>query len=135
MRRTVSHYDRKNQGSAAVELAVCLPVVVIIAISGFEAAHFLHLKQTLTLAAYETAAAAGTTGKTEADALACGTMVLQSRETAEATISISPSITAATAPGTEITVTVSAPASSNSAGLCTFTAGTTVRCAVTVTRN
>ncbi len=135
MRRFTSCFFRNDDGAAAVEMAVCLPLLVAIIVSGLEAAHFLHLKQTLTLAAYESAATAGTTGRTEADAIASGSLVLASRETADATITISPAITSSTAPGTMITVTASAPAASNSAGFSTFTAGITVRSSVTVTRN
>ena len=44
---------QESRGVAAAELAVCLPVIVLIVIATIEACSALFLKQSLTAAAYE----------------------------------------------------------------------------------
>ena len=57
---------RKARGVAAAELAVCLPIVVLMVIATIEACSAVFLKQSLTVAAYEgvrTALEEGATAK------------------------------------------------------------------------
>ena len=44
---------RRQRGMAAVEFAVCLPVLVLLVFGAIEASSFIFLKQALTVAAYE----------------------------------------------------------------------------------
>lgn len=99
-----------------VELAFCLPIFLILTFGAIEASNAITLKQVLTEVAYETARMATTQGETEADARLRADEILTVRNINNATIDISPSVTATTPSGTPITVTISAPASSNSIG-------------------
>ena len=118
--------SKKSRGVAATELAVCLPVVVLIVIATIEACSALFLKQSLTVAAYEGARTAlaerqvaGSVDK------ACG-QVLADRNVRGGTVSISPTNISALQPGDYIDVTVSAPCDSNTLVPTTFYRGRTL---------
>ena len=102
-----------RKGTAAVEFAVCLPVMMLITFGAIEAANGIYLKQIVTQAAYEGARVATTVGSTQTEAQAFSQQVLDSRSIQNATIQIQPAITATTPSGTEVTVTVTAPSNSN----------------------
>jgi Flp pilus assembly protein TadG len=105
---------QKRKGTAVVELAVCLPVLVIIAFGAIEATNAVFLKERLTAAAYEGARSATGPGHTTATATAVAQNVLTQFAISNSTITISPTITISTTTGTQVTVTVAAPFSSNS---------------------
>jgi Flp pilus assembly protein TadG len=105
---------QRRKGSATVELAVCLPVLMIIAMGSIEATNAIFLKQHLTSAAYEGARAAIAPGQTSAGATTAAQSVLTAFGISGATVTITPTVTTSTSSGTQITVTVSAPLSSNS---------------------
>lgn len=44
---------RNRRGVAAVEMAVCLPVIILLVFGAIEASSFIFLKQSLNVAAYE----------------------------------------------------------------------------------
>ncbi len=52
-RKPLRGVKRKRNGTATVELAVCLPLIVIIAFGSIEATNMIFLEQRLTAAAYE----------------------------------------------------------------------------------
>jgi len=104
---------QSRKGTATVELAVCLPMLFLIIFGGIEAANSIFLKQGLTVAAYETAKMATTVGYTVNEAIARGDEVLTSRGFNGAQVSISPNV-AVLEPGTQVTVTITAPANANS---------------------
>lgn len=87
--------------------------MLLITFGSIEAANGIYLKQVVTQAAYEGARVATTIGATQADAAAFAQQVLDARSVKDTTIVISPAISATTTPGTEVTVTVTAPTNSN----------------------
>src|SRR4051812_34739366 len=89
MRRT--HRRRKARGVAAAELAVCLPIVVLMVIATIEACSALFLKQSLTAAAYEGVRTAIAQAATTADVQAACNQILADRKIRNATVSINPS--------------------------------------------
>ncbi len=99
---------------AAVELAVCLPLMVIFTFSSIEMCSAIYLRQTLTIAAYEGARVAchpqGLTG----DAVAAAQRILTERRINGGTIATNPSNFDGVAKGTVIRVNVTAPAGPNS---------------------
>ena len=102
-----------RKGTATVELAVCLPMLFLIIFGGIEAANSIFLKQGLTIAAYESAKIATTVGYTVNDAITRGDAILEARGFTGAQVAIDPNVAALT-PGTQVTVTVTAPANANS---------------------
>ena len=106
--------NRIRKGTATVELAVCLPILVIIAFGSIETTNVIFLKDRLTSAAYEGARSATTPGQTTAGATTAATNVLTQFRISGGSITITPAVTASTTTGTQVTVTVTAPFGSNS---------------------
>jgi hypothetical protein len=104
---------KRRSGAAVVELAVCLPVIFLLLMASLEICTKIFLLETLTVAAYETAIEGARTGGTTTSAVARGTAILSSRGVQGYAITISPAPDSA-AMGTTLTVTVTAPSSSNS---------------------
>jgi Flp pilus assembly protein TadG len=119
--------SRKTSGVAAAELAVCLPVVVLIVIATIEACSALFLKQSLTVAAYEGARTALAERTISGSVQAACNQVLKDRKVKGGTVTITPSNIAALQPGDYFDVTVSAPCNSNSAVPTTFYRGRTLQ--------
>jgi Flp pilus assembly protein TadG len=103
-----------RKGTATVELAVCLPILMIIVLGSIEATNAIFLKEHLTSAAYEGARAAITPGQTSTGATTAAQNVLTQFGISGGTITIAPTITASTPTGTQVTVNVTAPLRSNS---------------------
>jgi hypothetical protein len=99
---------------AATELAVCLPVIVLLVIASIEACSAIFLKQSLTVAAYEGVRAAIAADATAANVQAVCNQVLADRRISGGTITVSPANIGALTPGEYVNVTVTAPCSSNS---------------------
>jgi hypothetical protein len=123
-RRT--RWGKKSRGVAAAELAVCLPIVVLLVIATIEACSALFLKQSLTVAAYEGARTALADRTTPGSVQAACNQILQDRKVQGATITLTPSDIAALQPGEFIDVTVSAPCDSNSVVPTAFYRGRTL---------
>ena len=103
----------KRNGAAVVELAVCLPVIFLLLMASLEICTKIFLLESLTVAAYETAIEGARTGGTTSSAVARGTAILSSRGVQGYAITISPA-PESTSWGTTMTITVTAPSSSNS---------------------
>lgn len=102
-------------GTATVEMAVCLPLLMLLGFGSIETANAIFLKQVVSQVAYEGARAAALPGATEADILKRCNDFLGVRRIKGATVSVSPTkVSDKTASGTAIEVTVTAPASANS---------------------
>jgi len=109
------HKESSNRrGVATVELAVCLPIMVIIVFGFIESTNAIFLKERLTSAAYEGARRASAPGQTAETATTYATNVLTQYGISGGTVTISPPVTTTTATGTRVTVSVAAPFSSNS---------------------
>jgi Flp pilus assembly protein TadG len=122
------HHDLRNgrRGVAAAELAVCLPIVVLLVIATIEACSALFLKQSLTAAAYEGVRTAIEQNASTATVQAACNQILADRKIQDAKVTIKPSNIAALNPGDFIDVTVSAPCDSNSAVPTAFYRGRTL---------
>ena len=125
---------RNRRGVAAVEFSICLPVLALLLIGSIEFANAIFLRQAITLAAYEASQIATGIGGTETAAKTRGQEVLAGYDIVDGEITVTPSITADTAPLTEVTVTVSVPANSNSVGINRFLDGKNIQKSVTMSR-
>lgn len=113
-RRTNCRQNRLRRGVAAAELAVCLPVIVLIVLATIEACTMVFLKQSLSIAAYEGARAALIQSATNTSVQNVANQVLTQRRVNGGTVTIQPGNLITVLPGEYLTVTCSAPASSNS---------------------
>jgi Flp pilus assembly protein TadG len=107
----------RRHGVATVELAVCLPVLLLLVVGAIEGSNFIFLKQAVTAAAYESAQVITRVGGTKANADLRANQILTARSIDKSTISYSPSNPNVAGRGELITVSVSAPVSANSIGL------------------
>jgi hypothetical protein len=99
---------------AASELAVCLPVIVLLVLAMIEACTMIFLKQSLTAAAYEGVRAALAPRADAADVQAASNGILRDRRVQAGRVAIRPGDFASLSPGEYIEVTVSAPTDPNS---------------------
>lgn len=102
------------RGTATVELAVCLPVIVLLLFASLEGANMLFLRQAVVQSAYETAKSVAKTNGVQATAITLGEQVLSSRNIVAPTIVFDPPNVQSLAPGTPFSVTVSVPGDSRS---------------------
>lgn len=102
-----------RRGTATVELAVCLPVIVILVFGSIEVSHFIHLKQDLTICAYEAAKVAAKSGKSMQDVQQRFLEIAEAKGVTDATLTVQPDIDQNISAGEEITLTALAPAESN----------------------
>jgi Flp pilus assembly protein TadG len=117
----------KSRGVAATELAVCLPIIVLLVVATIEACGALFLKQSLTAAAYEGVRTALQQGATTTTVQAACNQILADRRIQGAKVTITPSNIAALNPGDFVDVTVSAPCAANSVVPTTFYRGRTLK--------
>lgn len=104
----------RRRGTATVELAVCLPILFILSMGAMEGASLIFLRQALVQSAYETVKESVRINGSQADGLTRGEQVLSFRNIQSPAITFSPSNVDSLAPGTPVTVTVTAPGDSNS---------------------
>ena len=105
------------RGIATLEVAVALPLLLILVFGAIEATNAIFLKQTVTTAAYEGARMASKTGGTTAQAETRCEEFLESRGITEFTFSTTPTeITPNTARGTQVIIHLSVAADSASLG-------------------
>ena len=104
----------KRKGAATVELAVCLPVIVILAIGSMESASMIFLRQALIQSAYETCKESVKARGDQNLAITRGQQALAFRGIQGESITFNPPDVSTLTRGTPVTVTVSAPGDSNS---------------------
>lgn len=109
MRLTIK---RRRRGVAAAELAVCLPVMVLLVVGTIETSSMIFLKQSLTVAAYEGGRTAIIPAATSADVIATCQEILSDRRVNGASIDVSPDVESAVT-GDFIQVQVTAPCNQN----------------------
>lgn len=103
-----------RRGIAATELAVCLPVLVLLLCGSIQACDLLYLKHALVSAAYEGSLELAKPSSTNASVNLRITQLLDARGVNGATIAISPSGSVADIDaGTTMTISVTAPTASN----------------------
>jgi Flp pilus assembly protein TadG len=97
-----------------VELAVCIPMLIVLTMGTLETTDYIFLRERLKTAAYEGARTVTAPNQTAAAATAAANAVLTQRGIVSGSVSITPSgITESTLPGTRVTVTATAPFASN----------------------
>jgi hypothetical protein len=104
----------RRAATATVELAVCLPMIVLVTFGGIEGASMIFTKQALVTSAYEGIKVAVHPNATEADVVAATEAVLSERLLHAATVQIEPSDFWDLDRGQPVTVIVSAPGDTNS---------------------
>lgn len=124
--------SRRTKGLAATELAVCLPVIVLLVLAMIEACTMIFLKQSLTISSYE---GIRTALRSNADAAAVQQAcddVLADRRVLGGNVVITPADFRALAPGEYVQVTVSAPTDPNSVIPGSFLRGRTLSATATM---
>lgn len=104
----------RRRGAAAVEFAVCLPVLVLIVFGSIEASTMIFLKQTLNVAAYEATREAIRDGSSNADADTRARNILNARNVTGFDIRFVNGESFDAERGDEIVVEVTAPSAPNS---------------------
>lgn len=104
----------QRRGVAATEFAVCLPVIVLLVLGMLECCTMIFLKQSLTVASYEGMRTALEERAVSTDVLRTSQQVLTQRRVQGGTTTVNPADIPAVPAGQYITVTVTAPADSNS---------------------
>jgi Flp pilus assembly protein TadG len=103
-----------RRGVATVELAVCLPMLVLFVMGSIECCNMIFLKHALTTASYEGVRAAIRYDATNAQVDARCNAIFTSHRVAGASIETTPTDVSAAPRGQQVLVTVSAPSESNS---------------------
>ena len=102
-----------RRAAAVVELAVCLPVMVVLIVGAIESTSMTFLQNSLQVIAYESIRTAVRQDATAVAVQARAQQVIQDRKVHGASVTISPTNLDALDAGTPVTVTVTAPAASN----------------------
>jgi Flp pilus assembly protein TadG len=126
-RRTADH-----RGAAAVELAICLPLLVLLVMASIEACTMIFLDHSLTIASYEGVRAGINYDGTNADVLARCNSIINSRKIEGAQVSINPPDVSKVDRGESIAVTVTAPCNLNMIIPPWFYDGRTLRATMTM---
>ncbi len=111
---TLSRCRPKRQGLAAVEFAICLPVLALLVFGSIEATAFIFLKQSLHVAAYEGTRIGARSTSTQAEATARARAILDSRDVRGATINFVTGDVASVRRGDPIIIEIAAPTNVNS---------------------
>jgi Flp pilus assembly protein TadG len=124
MRRCRQNKNRK--GAAVVELAVCLPIIVLLVFASIETCNMIFLRQALNASAYEGVRVAVRPDSTNQKVINRCQAVLDGRGLKETAISINRKNVTNVQPGRPIEVTVSAKCDANSMGPSWFFGGRTL---------
>ena len=124
------------RGAAVVELAICLPVLLLLIFGSIQACNLIHVRQKATTAAYEGALVGLKKGTTESEVTSRVQAILSSRKLKNGTTTVS----AAAGPFSDIrpgdlfTVTVTVPADENIIGPSMFMTPENVEVSLTAAR-
>jgi Flp pilus assembly protein TadG len=97
-----------RRAAAVVELALCLPVIMVLVVASIECCDMIHVQQALQVSAYEGARKAALPDSDSAEVLQVANNLLAAYSITGATTKISPSQISNVPKGTQITLTVSA---------------------------
>ncbi|MCC6509718.1 MAG: pilus assembly protein [Pirellulaceae bacterium] len=103
-----------RRGVAAVELAVCLPLMVIFTFTSIELCSAIYLRQSLSIAAYEGVRVACHPQGGTSDASEAAGRILTERRIHGGVVTLTPSDIDSVTKGSTIRVSVTAPAAANS---------------------
>lgn len=104
----------QRRGVAAVEFAVCLPMLILLFVGMIEACTMIFLKQSLSVAAYEGIHTGLLSNATAADIQTTCNAILTQRRVVGGQVVVTPSNLTTVQPGEYFTVRVSAPTTGNS---------------------
>jgi hypothetical protein len=104
----------KRTGLASSELAVCLPVIILMVFGMIESCTMIFLQQSLTISAYEGARRSIGQDGSNASVIAASEQILLDRSIVGYQIHLSHADISRVDPGTYITITVSASCDDNS---------------------
>ena len=107
-------HARRRRGAAAVEFAVCLPVLILLVFGAVEACSYIFLKQSLNVAAYEGCREAIRTAPSTVNAQGRARAILEARKVRDAQVRIVSGDPTATLRGEKVIVEVTAPTRVNS---------------------
>lgn len=102
-----------RRAAAATELAICLPLIVMLLLASIEACTMIFLDHSLTIASYEGVRVSINYDATDADVLARCNQIIADRGVDGASVSINPANVSNVERGTPIAVTVTAPCDEN----------------------
>lgn len=103
----------RNRGTATVELAVCLPVLVVLVFGALECTTMIFVKQSLHIVAYEAARVAAKGDNGNAETRARADFVIAERDLRNAEVEFSPANVANVSAGEPVEVTVRVPTAAN----------------------
>lgn len=117
---------RTRKGAAVVELAVCLPIIVMLVFGSIETCNMIFLRQALNASAYEGIRVAVGPDATNQEVIDRCQAVLDARKVKGTKITINRRNVARVSPGRPIRVVVSAKCDANAGGPSWFFAGRTL---------
>lgn len=121
-------------GVAAAELAICLPLLVMLPLATIEACTTIFLNHSLTIAGYEGVRVAINYDGTNADVMSRCNEILTEREVIDGSVSLNVGDVAAVPRGTPISITVTAPCDSNAIIPAWFYGGRTLSVTTTMVK-
>lgn len=104
---------RQRRGVAAAELALCLPLIVLLILASIEACSMIYLRHSLMIASYEGVRVGIDYDGTNTEVMNSCNEIIEARAIADATVTIEPGNVASAPRGQPITITVSAPCDDN----------------------
>ena len=125
---------RQSRGSAVVELAICLPLIVVVVFGSLEACTMIFLQQSLSAAAYEGARLAARPKATNADVDQRIDEVLEARQVTAYTVVREPADIESLDRGSYITVRTSAECNANAMMNSWFFGGRTLNAQCTMVK-
>jgi hypothetical protein len=129
------HNNRRRTGAALTELAICLPLLSIVTLGAIEAANGLYVRQKLVAISYDLARTATAQSKQAISLPERANELFRAYGVRNASFSVNPADPRRADPGTPVTVTVSAPMSSNSIGLTRLYGNIRSSTSLTMTKN
>lgn len=134
--RTIHHRRRYTtlRGAAAAELAICLPLLVMLFLATTEACTMVFLNHSLTIAAYEGVRVAINYDGTNADVMSRCDEIITEREVIDSSVSLNVGDVAVVPKGAPISITVTAPCDSNAIIPPWFFGGRTVSVTTTMVK-
>lgn len=124
----------RRSAVAAVELAICLPVIVVVVFAAIEACDMIFTKQALHASSYEGARVAIQASSTSAQTIQRAEDVLAGHSIEGATVTCQPADLSAVPAGSNITVTVSVDCEANRNSLRFFFAGRDLEASTTMVK-
>jgi hypothetical protein len=112
-RRRFIRHRATRRAAAVAELAICLPLLVLLVFASLEACSMIFLEHGLSIASYEGVRAGISYDSTNADVMTRCNEIIDQRSIEDANVATNPANVANVPRGQAITVTVSAPCDAN----------------------